>query len=268
MVDIVIPTGGRFDMLEKCINAIREYATIPVSITIVDDASDKEKKAKYKHLFDGALSNNVVQINVRRNEIQQGFSASCNAGAKMGTAPLICFMNDDITVTSTYFDNLIKAMEDKSIGICGAKLLFPENSTDEKRPGGKVQHIGLALDITAGAVHPLIGWSANNPKTCVTREVFATTGALLTIRRPIFNQLGGFDIIYGKGYWEDVDLCLRVRQKGYKIVVDCSLIAYHYTSASSEINSQFASNFQTNAMTFRSRWGNTGLLVTDNWTYG
>jgi GT2 family glycosyltransferase len=138
-VDIVISCGGRFDMLEKCINAIYAYATVPLSVTIVDDATDKEKKKHYSHLFSYDQSKDVhnnVQLFTKRNEKTQGYSVSNNIGAKVGNAPIICFMNDDIEVFPDYFSNLIEVMKDRTIGVCGAKLLFPENSTSPMRPAG------------------------------------------------------------------------------------------------------------------------------------
>jgi len=90
----------------------------------------------------------------------------------------------------------------------------------------------------------------------------------LTIRRSLFSRVAGFDQIYGKGYWEDVEICLRVRQMGYKVIVNTDLVAHHYTGASSSIDPEFSRGFQVNGMTFRSRWANTGLLVYDSWTYG
>ena len=158
-VDIVICTGGRFDMLEKCLISIYANATIPITITVIDDGSDKEKKFKYPHLFNGTYkSENVLRFTTRRNEVAKGFSSASNYGASMGKAPIICFMNDDIELKEGYFTGLDKVMKDETIGICGAKLLFPESSVDKRRPGGKVQHIGVALNVVANAVHPLVGW--------------------------------------------------------------------------------------------------------------
>ena len=272
VLDVVISTGGRFDMLERCINAIYSTATVPLTITIVDDATDKEKRSHYLYLFDYDKTkdthSNVVRINLKRNEKTQGYSVSNNIGAKVGNAPLIVFMNDDVEVFPDYFEKLVEVMEDKAIGVCGAKLIFPPTSTDRHRPAGKVQHIGLALDIRANAVHPLNGWSPTNPKTNFKRSCLAVTGALLATRRDVFNKVGGFDPIYGRGYWEDVDLCLKVRALGGKIWMDTSLLAYHYTGASMEIDPTHGADFQKNTLIFRSKWQSTGMLRYDSWSYG
>lgn len=271
-MDIVISTGGRFDMLEKCLNSIYENATVPLTISIIDDATDREKKLMYKHLFEYAkdkdVHNNVVAVHTRRSESKLGFSAAYNMGTKLGNAPLVIMMNDDIEVFPDYFDCVAEAMKDREIGVLGAKLLFQPLSTDPRRPAGKVQHVGVALDIHANSVHPLNGWSPDHPKTKFARSVLAVTGALMCVRRELFSKVGGFDPVYGRGYWEDLDLCLKVRALGYKIWMDTRAGAYHYTNASSEIDTTFGSDFQRNTMIFRSKWQNTGLLRYDSWTYG
>jgi GT2 family glycosyltransferase len=269
VIDVVIGCAGRFDLLEKCLIAIYEYATVPISVTVIDDASDKQKKMLYPHLFNGSYSSeNVVQFNTRRLVEDMGYGFTNNVGAKIGSAPLICFISDDVVITPDFFNNIMLKMVDQTVGICGTKLLFPLDSIDPKRPAGKVQHIGIALDVQANAIHPLMGWSPNNPKTCKTRECLAVTGALLVVRRDVFRAVGGFDPLYGKGYWEDVDLCLKVRQFGYRIIIDTNLIAYHYAGASSAIDKTFSQDFQTNRMLFQARWGNTGMLTFDSWSYG
>lgn len=270
--DIAIQTAGRFDCLEKCINSIYNTVTFPVSITIVDDGTDKEERKHYKHLFeynpDKDVHKLITSYTSKRHEINEGFVKTANDGAKVGSAPIIVFISDDIELHEGCLENIRKVMDDnKDVGICGAKLIFPQDSVGKTRPAGKIQHVGVALGIRGNAIHPLIGWSVDNPRTHISREVLAVTGALYTIRRELFQKCGGFDTIYGKGYWEDIDLCLKVRQLGYKIWLENSATAYHYTSATSEKNKTFGSQFQQNEMIFKSRWAKSGLLVWDEFTY-
>jgi len=271
--DVVISTAGRFDTLNTCLDAIYRHATVPITITLIDDACKKDEKIRYKQLFeyqsDKDLNKNVVSFTTRRHEKQMGFGASYNDGARGARAPYLTMMNDDVKIHEGYFDKVLETMKEPSISIVGSKLLFPTNSTTRNRPAGKIQHVGLALDIHANVVHPLIGWSPENPKTQISREVFATTGALFTIRTNVFRAVGGFDSIYGLGYFEDADLCLKVRQKGGRIWVENSASGTHYTNATTEKNPQaFGNSFQENMMKFRSKWATSGLLVYDAWTWG
>jgi GT2 family glycosyltransferase len=271
--DIVVSTAGRFDMLTLCLDAIYANATFPITITVVDDATKREEKLRYRHLFEYQkekdVHNNVVSFNTMRNEIQAGFGGSYNKGARNSRAPYLTILNDDVVINPGYFEGILKVMQDETIGIVGARLLFPETSTSRNRPAGKIQHVGVALDVRGNAVHPLIGWSADNPKTMISREALAVTGALMTIRSKIFRSLGGFDPIYGLGYWEDLDLCLKVRQKGGRIWFESSVGGVHYANSTTEKNpNAFGGQFQQNAMTFRARWANSGFLVFDLWSYG
>ena len=271
--DLVICTAGRFDMLEKCLDSIYRTATHPVTITIIDDGCIKEDKRHYNYLFvynpDKDVHKMVVSYTSKRNEIPAGFIKSSNMGAKGARGQSLIFINDDIEIHDGYFDAIYKRMQNPLYGVVGAKLLFPPTSSNKQRPAGKVQHIGVALDIRAGVVHPLSGWSADNPKACVSRECLAVTGALLAIRSSLFRELGGFDTVYGMGYYDDVDLCLKVRQKGYRIYIDTDATAYHYTGASAEKGMTImAKGFQQNTMIFKAKWANSGLLIFDSWTYG
>jgi len=164
---------------------------------------------------------------------------------------------------------LKKVVEDfkiDGVGVVGIKLLFPLNSTSPIRPAGRVQHIGLSLNINGEVTHPLISWSPTHPKTQVSRDVWAVTGACLSVRRDAFNKVGGFDKIYGRGTFEDVDLCLKVRQLGFRIYIDANAQAYHYVGASAEKrNEPFP--IMENKMIFQSRWMNTKLAVWDDGSY-
>lgn len=258
VVDIVIVTGGRFDMLTRCLDSIRRYTHVPYQVIIIDNACDPEERIANSHLFEGVLTKRLV------NPV--GYAEANNVGARMGHAPLILLLNDDVELMDGCIDAMVKTMDDPQWSVVGAKLLFPETSTSPIRPAGKVQHIGHALNIGAQVIHPLVGWNKDNPKTCISREVFSVTGACFMIRRKIWQDLSGLDTIYGAGTFEEVDLCLRVKQRGGKIYINTDALAYHYTGATSE-KKNVAFPMQVNAMTFLSRWSGSGLLMWDEWRF-
>jgi GT2 family glycosyltransferase len=128
-------------------------------------------------------------------------------------------------------DKLLRRMDDPKIALCGMKLVFPADSTDPARPAGRVQHVGHAVNIRGEIYHPFMGWTADNPKCCVSRPVVSVTGAVFMVRRNAWNQAHGFFEGYGKGYYEDVDLCLTLQKLGYGVFIDAEAIADHYTNA-------------------------------------
>ncbi len=263
-IDVVVTTGGRFDLLEKCLTALyHEAQTTSLSIFLIDNASNAEERIANAKLFEYHPEDDptlgVKEFRSKRLTQSIGFPDSNNEGARLGHAPLILFLNDDVELQDGAIASAVKRFEDATIGVVGAKLIFPPTSTSPIRPAGKVQHVGVALNIRGEPVHPLVGWSADNPRTNVSRDVFAVTGAFLMVRRAIFQKVGGFNSIYGMGTWEDVELCMMVRQAGLRVFVDTESIGYHYVGATQE-KKQVNYPLHTNRLIFQSRWANSGLM--------
>lgn len=257
-LDVVVTTAGRYDLLEKCLESLEAQTVKTFNICLIDGNDDIEGRNKYRELLDkyGAklLGQNV------------GFPRLANEGSKMGNASLILFISDDVVIAPDVVERMLERMKDDTIGILGMKLLFPEDSVSAQRPAGKVQHVGLAMDVTANVIHPLVGWSADNPKTCISRDVFATTGACFMTRRNLFHQVGGFDVDFGLGTFEDVSLCLAIRSIGKRIFVDTDIQGYHYVGATTEKkNAGFP--LQQNSMIFRAKWSQSGLFSYDSYKY-
>jgi GT2 family glycosyltransferase len=262
-IDIVIVTGGRFDMLRKCLDAIyRDAESVPLSVTLIDNKTDAEEYRENDALFFRREDSKVLGWYVKHLKQEAGYSVANDEGARVGSAPLIMFLNDDVELQPGAIQTVIDTFKDATVGAVGIKLLFPPDSKDPIRPAGKVQHIGMALNIRGDAEHPLVGWSSENPKTCINRDVIAITGACLTIRRDIFNKVQGFDPVYGLGTWEDVDLCFKVRMLGFRNFVNANAVGYHYVGSTAE-KKRRPFPLQYNKMIFQSRWAATGAMA---WT--
>lgn len=255
-VDVVVTTAGRFDLLRDCLASLDKQ--IPHNLYVIDNASDSEQRNQNQDVF--------ARTNSKRLQQNVGFPGAANEGARMGSSPLILFLSDDVVLFSETLEKMVSRMNDQSIGVCGAKLMFPPTSTSPHRPAGKVQHVGLGMNIRGDVIHPLVGWSADHPKVCQSREVMATTGACFMIRRNLFSKAGGFDVAYGRGTYEDTDLCFRVRSMGFRIFVDTEAKAYHYVGATAE-NRQEGFPIQQNSAVFRARWGGTPLYAWDEFSW-
>lgn len=271
MIDIVMGTAGRFDMLEKAIDSVyREAQTNAVNLFLIDNGSPLQEKVLYQHLFVYSPNKDEkgnVHWETKRLPENMGFPFSVNQGALLGHAPLIMFLSDDVELQPGALDRVLRDMDDPEIGVVGIKLLFPPTSVQPNRPAGKVQHVGLALNIRADPIHPLVGWAANHPKTCITRrDIMAVTGACFTIRRSLYTQAGGFSTDYGKGTYEDVDLCFKVRQMGKKILMDADAIGYHYVGATMEKRNEPFNLAQNNAV-WKTKWMQSGLMQWDEWKW-
>lgn len=246
ILDIAILTAGRVDLFEKCIDAILTQYQPNYQIHVHNNGfPSKEYEEVYKKLPEGSV--------IKRTNNNLGFGGGANIAINSGSAPLILFITDDIFIHPKAIDTLLKRMEDKTIGMCGYKLIFPEDSTETSRPAGKVQHIGLASQINGNIIHPLIGWNPDHPKCNISRDVIAVTGASFIIRRDIFRRAGGFDPVYGKGYYEDVDLSFTIRSLGFRIYIDTEATATHGVGQTFKTSHE-PINFQQNQDTFKSRW--------------
>jgi GT2 family glycosyltransferase len=258
VIDVVITTSGRFDMLTKCLNALkREAETTPLNIYVIDNASPAEERISNEALFQGISSKRLTQ--------EVGFPQANNEGARMGSAPLILFLNDDAELHSGAIPEIVKTFNDETVGVVSIKLIFPPDSAPN-RAAGKIQHVGMGMTMRGDIDHPLLGWSPEHPKANVSRDVICVTGACLAVRRHLFNKVQGFGLEYGLGTWEDVDLCFKIRGMGFRVYVNTHATGYHYAGATQE-KKRRGYPLQQNRLIFQSKWQSTGLMSWTSWEF-
>lgn len=229
-VDIALLTCGVVDLpvFKECIEAIkREMETVACNFHVFFQGVTPENRQPFTDVI-----YTVSNVQVRTANENAGYPVGANRAIRMGSAPLVLFITDDIVLGEGTLKKLVETMNDKNIGLCGLKLTFPKGSTDKARPAGRVQHIGHAIDLHGEVTHPLMGWRPENEKCNKSREVQSVTGAVFMVRRDLFRKAGGFYEGYGRGYFEDVDLCLTLRSMGTHIFINTKATAEHYTNAS------------------------------------
>lgn len=267
VIDVVITTSGRFDMLRKCLDALeREAGKTAISVYLIDNNSVLEERRANEDLFVKREGSQFCEFKTKRLSQDTGFPASNNEGARMGNSPYIMFLNDDVELHEDAVLNLLQPFQEPNIGIVGIKLLFPPSSTSPIRPAGKVQHVGIGFNIRGEPLHPLVGWSPDHPKANVSRDVIAVTGACMTVRRTVFSRVGGFSLEFGMGTWEDVDLCFKARMAGFRTWITTSATGYHFTGATQE-KKRVAYPLAQNRNTFQVKWGNTGMMMHTDWEF-
>lgn len=267
LLDVVIVTGGRFDMLFKCLASLyKESKTTSLNVYLVDNAIPAEEWRQASELFAVREDNDFIDFKVHHLTKETGYAEANNIGARLGHSPYIMFLNDDVELQPGAIQAILESMKDSTVGVCGIKLLFPPTSTSPIRPAGRVQHVGMALNIRGEPVHPLIGWSTDHPKANISRDVLFVTGACLTIRRRLFDAVGGFGKEYGLGTFEDCDLCFKARQAGQRVYVNTQALGYHYVGSTAE-KKRVAFPIQQNRMTFQTKWANSGLMEWTDWQF-
>ena len=151
------------------------------------------------------------------------FSRKCNAGALVATGEYLCFLNDDMDVADPgWLAELVALLTDPTVGAVGPKLLFAD---------GTLQHAGHVYNGSPG--HLLFGEDAETLDfggwAQVAGERSGVTGACLLTRAELFAEVGGFSELFPLNF-NDVDLSLKIRAAGYRIVYQPFSMLYHYES--------------------------------------
>ena len=223
-VSIVIPVFNKLELTRICIDSIWEVgAEASFEILVVDNGSSDGSRQWL------AGQERLGRLKLIVNPENLGFARGCNLGAEHARGRYILFLNNDMKVLPGWLDPLVCTLDrDPEVGIVGAKLLFPDNT---------IQHAGVALvefpdqgDIIGG-FHLAYRKPAGHPGTNHPISCQIVTGACLMIRPEIFQDIGGLD----EGYWngnEDVDLCLKAGQLGWRVVFRPESLIYHFESQS------------------------------------
>lgn len=221
-VSIIIPSKDNYSILRQCIDSIKTFTTYSnYEIVVVDNgSSEKNRKLIEQYL----AANDCTYV---YDKFPFNFSRMCNIGAQKAKNKYFLFLNDDIEIfEEDWLDRLIGQAMQENVGAVGAKLFYPMSTI--------IQHAGAA-SIKAEPGHNFarkddqyIYYFGLNR---FDYNVSCVTGACLMIDKDIFDQVGGFDEDYAVAY-NDVDLCFRVNELGYYIVMRQDVYAYHYESLS------------------------------------
>ncbi len=155
------------------------------------------------------------------------WSALNNAAAAVATGEILLLLNNDIEVVEPgWLATIAGHVMRSQIGVVGARLLFPS---------GRLQHGGILLGPRGQAVHAMTHAEEGNPgymgQVALARDLSAVTGACLAIRRAVFEQVGGLEAEHLRVAWSDIDLCLRVRDAGYRVVWLPNAVLLHHEGA-------------------------------------
>ena len=243
---IVILCWNNSKYTKDCVNQLYKVTPPGFELILVDNASTDNTKVVLQQ-----LKKDHKDIKLIFNKSNLGFAKGNNIGAKQATRPYICYLNNDTLPQWGWLERMINILEVKhKAAVVGARLYFPYN---EKR-GWIVQHAGITF--TSGEPKHIGGRQEDSRVRKVgIEEVEAVTGACMLIKK----QFARFDERFKRGYYEDNDLCLRTREKGYKVYIDHKAKLIHYEGASQTIakkenNVRFAEINIKNKRLFHSLW--------------
>lgn len=223
MTSIIIPVFNKVSYTQSCLEQLN--TTLPQDfhgeIIVVDDASSDETPNVLKR-----WTETDERVKVLSNPENLGFIASCNRGAESAQGEFLVFLNNDTLPLTGWLPPLLRVLRDNpEAGAVGGKLVYPDGTLQEA--GGVIFSDG------SGCNFGKFDKAASAPLYNFLREVDYCSGALLATRRDLFSEFGGFDERFKPAYYEDVDYCFTLREKGYRVYYQPESVIVHFEGISS-----------------------------------
>ena len=245
LVSIIIPNKDESETLAQCLESIERSSYQNYEIIIVENNSEKEETFAYYE----KIQSDRIRIVFWPDEFN--YSAINNFGASEAKGDYLLLLNNDVQViTEDWLEELLSNCQREDVGIVGAKLFYPDDT---------IQHAGIVIGIggVAGAVFTgLPGvYSGYLHKASIQQDLSAVTAACMMVKRSVYEELGGLEEKL-KVAFNDVDFCLRARDKGYLVVYNPEVKLYHYESKSrgTEDSKEKIRRFQNEIEYMRSHW--------------
>ena len=221
-VTAMIPTRNRHELLRMCVDGLSRTTYPGIATIIIDNDSDESDTRAYLETLKSA-GTEVMRIPGPFN-----YSALNNAAVQGVTSDLLCFLNNDVEmIDPDWLALLVRQAVKKDIGAVGPRLLYPD---------GTIQHAGVFTGIGGGAGHGHRFQHPDDPgyfnRASLPQRVSAVTGACLVVEREKFLAVGGFDEEQFPVAFNDVDLCLKLNERGWQSFYEPRATLIHHESKS------------------------------------
>jgi GT2 family glycosyltransferase len=267
LVSVIVPTKDRADLLAACTQGLLNGTDYPALELLVVDNDSTEPSALALLADLGA----DPRVRVLREPGPFNFSAMNNVAVRAARGSVLALLNNDIEICDPgWLAEMAAHAVRPDVGLVGARLLYQD---------GTLQHGGMVLGPDGSATHLLRGAARDDRgyagQLACTRDLAAVTAACLTIRREIWQQVGGMNEELPVA-WNDVDLCQRVRARGLRVVWTPFATLLHLEGETRGIDAADAerqSRFLADQARYRASWGqaaavdpflNPNLVATDH----
>lgn len=249
LISIIIPNKDHIDDLNKCIKAIEKKSSYKnYEFIIVENNSTEDRTFKYyKDLEEKCPRANVVCWK------EKGFNypAINNYGVLHAKGEYLLFLNNDTEIVNEdCLEEMLGYCMRKDVGAVGARLYYED---------GTIQHAGVIVGLGGIAGHTFVGFPHDAlgyfGRIQMTQDYSAVTAACMMVKKSVFSEVQGFDERYAVAF-NDVDLCMKIREAGYLIVYNPYAELNHYESKSRgyEDTEEKVQRFNSEIMLFKTRW--------------
>jgi GT2 family glycosyltransferase len=220
-VTALVPSAARGAHVLRCLSRVAretDYPAFDIKVVVSAPAAPRVLRRLAQLPRVGILPVPIGAFN---------YAAINNEAAQAVSAPLLLLLNDDVApISPQWLHAMVSHMQDPTVGIVGARLLYGNET---------VQHEGVIMGLAnlcehAGRLRRAAD-AGRHGLGLLDREVSAVTGACLLIRTALYRALGGMDSVFAVAL-NDVDLCLRAREVGWRVVYCASATLHHYESLS------------------------------------
>ena len=250
LVSIIIPNKDHVEDLEKCIDSLEKKSTYGNREYIIVENNSVEEStfAYYKEL----------EVNCPRAKViywkEKGFNYPKinNYGVQHAKGEYILFLNNDTEIQNPdCLEEMLMHCLRPEVGAVGARLFYED---------GTIQHVGVIVGLGGIAGHP---YAAEPEETLghmgrihMIQDLSAVTAACMMVKKSVFFEVGEFEPEYAVAF-NDVDLCMKIREAGYLIVYTPYARLTHYESKSRglEDSSEKVKRFDSEVALFEERWG-------------
>ncbi len=248
-VAIIIPYRDQVDMTRRCLRAILSLTAYRnYEILLVDNWSESQAARDF-----AADVSNIAQVRVLRVAERFNYSRLNNLAVAATDAEFLMFMNNDLFVTERDWLRVLvnEALADAGVAAVGGKYVYPDQT---------VQHGGVILGVGGIGEHAHRGLAADAPgymaRAVLAQELSAVTAAGMLCRKAAFTEIGGFDEQDLTVAFNDVDLCLKLRQAGWKVIWTPDFLAEHHESISrgDDNSPRHQTRFCLENQTMHERW--------------
>jgi len=222
-ISIIIPTKDKVHLIKSCVSSILDKTDYKsYEVIIVDNESIKQETYDYYDTLKSEPRIKILHYNKTFN-----YSAINNYAVQSSDADYILLLNNDVEVINNeWLTAMLEFAKRKDVGAVGAKLYYPDDT---------IQHAGVILGLYGIADHAQRYFPSYsdgvNGRINIIQNLSAVTAACMMTRRSVYEEVGGLDETLTVAY-NDIDLCLKIREKGYLIVYTPYAELYHYESAS------------------------------------
>ena len=248
LISIVIPNKDHVEDLRRCITSIEKKSTWKnYEIVVVENNSVEQSIRDYYKEMESDPKVKIVTYEGGFN-----YSRINNVGVKETKGEYLLFLNNDTEVISPdWMEQLLMYAQRKDVGAVGAKLYYADNT---------IQHAGVVIGLgahrSAGHTHykmprEHLGYMG---RLCYAQDVTAVTGACLMVKKSIYEEVDGLDESFTISL-NDVDLCLKIREKGYLNIFTPFAELYHYESKTRGMEEgEKLRRYERECAHFRDKW--------------